>query len=253
MQKEVLRLSQAALSLVLPARCLSCGTIVADTGSLCSECWGQVSFLAPPLCRACGIPFPYEAVPDALCADCARVARPYERARAAIVYNDESRRLILGFKHGDRTEAAVLFAKWMARAGAPLLEEAELLIPVPLHWQRLFARRYNQAALLAHGLTKMTGVPTESRLLLRRRRTASQGHLSPQARRRNLAGAFMLAPRAEALLAGKSLLLIDDVMTSGATLDEAAKVLRKAGAASVNALTLARAVRSHPYSAERKN
>ncbi|HUA54513.1 MAG TPA: ComF family protein [Candidatus Sulfotelmatobacter sp.] len=230
----------AALDLLLPPRCLACGAMVEANGLLCPACWSGLSFIAPPLCESCGLPFAFAVAARTRCAACLADPPPFERARAALIYDDASRRLILGFKHADRTEAAPAFGRWLARAGAALLADADLVVPVPLHRWRLFQRRYNQAALLAHAVGGLAGRPVAADLLVRRRRTPSQGGLGRQGRRRNVAGAFALKPGQADRLRGRRILLIDDVHTTGATLLECARALRRAGAAAVDALTLAR-------------
>jgi ComF family protein len=225
-----------ALDAVLPPRCLSCGEIVVEAGVLCAACWRGVAFIAAPFCERCGLPFPHEAA--GICAACAAAPPHYDRARAVFRYDTASRELVIAFKHADKTHAAPAYGAWMRRAGAALLEEADLLVPVPLHWTRLFRRRYNQAALLAYAIDRGRVVPD---LLVRRRPTASQGHLGRSARSRNVTGAF--AVRSGAGVAGKRIVLVDDVMTTGATVGECARVLRRAGAARVDVLTLARVVR----------
>jgi len=234
------RLAGAALDLLLPPRCLKCGAAVTAAHALCPACWRGITFLGAPCCACCGLPFDYELGPEALCAACARELPAYARARAALRYDEESRRLILAFKHGDRLHLAPALAGWMRRAGAALLAEADIIVPVPLHWTRLFARRYNQAAILAHALGA-GGPPVLADALLRRRRTPSQGKRNAVARRRNVAGAFAAHPGRA--VAGKRVLLVDDVLTTGATVAECARVLKRAGAASVDVLTLARTVR----------
>ena len=195
------------------------------------------------MCAGCGVPFELPAEPGAKCGACLAEAPSYGRARSVFVYDQASRSLVLDFKHGDRTEAAPAFGAWLARAGAELLADADVLVPVPLHRWRLFRRRYNQAGLLAHAVARATGVPCVPDLLVRRRATASQGHLSRAGRARNVAHAFQARPGRTTLIAGKRILLIDDVLTTGATATECAAALRRAGAASVDVLTLARVVR----------
>lgn len=230
--------------LVLPPRCLACGTVVVPGGAVCPGCWARLSFLAPPHCACCGYPFDFDpGDPAALCGGCLRRAPVFARARAALVYDEASRPLLLGFKHGDQTHAADAYAAWMARAGAELLAEAELIAPVPLHRWRLLRRRYNQAALLALALGRASGVPTVPDLLLRRRATPRQGGLSRRARFLNVRGAFVVAPRQAGRVAGKRVLLIDDVLTTGATAEACARALRRAGARAVDLLTLARVVK----------
>ena len=234
---------RSLLNALLPPRCLACGGLVSAPGSLCPGCWRGIGFLAPPHCGICGLPFAYDPGPEVFCGACLRRRPDFDRARAVLRYDDHSRGLVLGFKHGDRTEAAPAFADWLERAGAELLAEADMVLPVPLHWRRLFARRYNQAALLAQALGRKTGLPYRPDLLQRRRHTPPQGRLSPAARKRNLRGAFAVEPRRRPEIRGRRLLLIDDVLTTGATLSACARVLRRAGAAQVDALVLARVVR----------
>ena len=237
------RIGRLALNAVLPPRCLKCGAVVDAPGTLCAGCWAEMRFLAPPLCACCGYPFEFELGEGALCGACARDRPPYERARAVLRYDDASKAVVLGFKHGDRTEGAPAYGRWLLRAGAELIAEAELIVPVPLHWLRLFVRRYNQAALLALALARLSGVAAVPDLLVRRRATPSQGRLSAGARRRNVAGAFAVRARRRDLLADRRVLLVDDVLTTGATAEACSRALLRAGAAAVDVLTLARVVR----------
>jgi ComF family protein len=236
-------LATGALDALLPPRCLACGGSVDRQGGLCPGCWGGLSFIVAPFCACCGLPFEFAVEGESLCGACAAEPPPYGRARAVLVYDDGSRPLVLGFKHGDRTHAARSFGLWLARAGAELLADADLLVPVPLHRWRLFRRRYNQAALLALSVGRQAGIRVVPDLLVRRRATASQGGLDRASRKRNVTGAFRLRRGAEPVVAGRRLLLVDDVLTTGATLTECAKILRRAGAARVDVLTLARVVR----------
>jgi ComF family protein len=236
------RAMRMAVDAVLPPLCLSCGSLVSEPGALCPECWGKVGFLAAPLCQCCGTPFEVELGPDALCGRCMDEPPVWRKARAVFRYEEASKPLVLRFKHADRIEGAPAFARWMARAGADLLAEADLLVPVPLHPLRLLARRYNQAAVLANALGKLAGRRVEPDALIRKRRTPVQGQLTREERRRNVKGAFAVRPRRLAALQGKTILLIDDVLTTGATAGECARVLTKAGAASVDVLTLGRVV-----------
>ncbi len=234
------RAGTAALDLLLPPRCLACGVLVDRNGVLCAACWSTLSFIAAPQCDSCGLPFAFEVAARTRCAACLADPPPFDRARAVLVYDDASRRLILGFKHADRTEAAPAFGRWLARAGSALLADTDLVVPVPLHRWRLFQRRYNQAALLAHAVGRLAGRPVAPDLLVRRRRTPSQGGLGRTGRRRNVAAAFALRAGHQDQIRGRRVLLIDDVHTTGATLAECARALRRAGAAGVDALTLAR-------------
>lgn len=232
------------LDAVLPPRCLACGAIVESQGRLCAGCWRSLTFLAPPQCRLCGYPLPH-ALPEApLCGACAVEPPAFDRARAALRYDEGARGLILAFKHADRTDSAPAFGRWLARAGAELLAGADLIAPVPLHRWRLLKRGYNQAAILARALARESGVPLVPDLLQRRRATRSQQGLSGQARLANVtAAAFRPHPWHKARLGGRRVVLVDDVMTTGATVGACAQVLRRAGAAEVEVLTLARVVR----------
>jgi ComF family protein len=214
--------------------------VVGDAGALCGECWKRIRFIGAPLCDRCGEPFEFDRVGAELCVSCMTDPPIYQRARAVFRYDEASRTLVLRFKHGDRTGAAPHFARWMARAGSELLAEADLLVPVPLHRWRLWRRRYNQAAMLAMALAKHTNRPALPDALERSRATPSQGTLGRGQRARNVQGAFRLR-RPEAVN-GRRVLLIDDVLTSGATVGECARTLLKGGARQVDVLSLARVV-----------
>ena len=236
------RFGRVVLDSLLPPRCLGCGALTEDTGLLCPNCWNRVTFIGPPQCAACGLPFEFDLDEDALCGACARHHPAFGRARAVMAYDDGCRSLILGFKHGDRTDAAPALGRWMVRAAADLVAAADLIVPVPLHWTRLFARRYNQAALLADRMGRETDIPVAPDLLVRRRRTPSQGGLGARQRRENLRGAIAVHPAWRRRLDG-NVLLVDDVLTTGATAEACARVLRRGGARRVDVLTLARVVR----------
>lgn len=230
------------LDAVLPPRCLKCGALVDRQGGICPDCWQGLRFLGTPACACCFLPFEFDQGPGALCAACVAAPPPFDRARAVLRYDEASRDLVLAFKHADRTASAPALAAWMARVGAELLVEADLIVPVPLHWSRLFARRYNQAALLALALSRVSGRPTQPDLLVRLRATAKQGHLGRLARQCNVAGAFAVNPRRAGEVAGRRILLVDDVITTGATISGCARVLRRAGASGVDVLAVARVI-----------
>ncbi|MGQ0675986.1 MAG: ComF family protein [Rhodospirillales bacterium] len=234
-----------ALDALLPPRCLACGAIVDEPGALCAPCWAKLAFISPPVCARCGLAFelpPQRESPanPVECAACAAGPPAFDRARAALAYDDQVKSLVLRFKHADATHAAPGLARWMARAGAELLAQCDLIAPVPLHRWRLLWRRYNQAALLALGLGRLARKPAVPDLLVRRRATPSQGRLGPAQRRANVAGAFAIRRGRADAIAGKRVLLVDDVLTTGATAEECAKVLKRAGAQAVDVLTLAR-------------
>lgn len=216
-----------------------------EQGGLCPACFSRLSFVTAPLCEVCGVPFPHDGTgsrqPEGFwCEACVAAPPAFSVARAALRYDDGAKALILPFKHRDRTELAKPLARHMARAGAGLLRAADLLIPVPLHRWRLFRRRHNQAALLAAQLSRISGKPFDPMLLRRVRATAPLGELGARQREAALAGAFGLAPTAGGKLAGQRVLLIDDVLTSGATADACSRVLLQGGAAAVGVLAAAR-------------
>jgi ComF family protein len=237
-------LGRRTLDALLPPRCLDCGLIVDQPGLLCLACWRKVELLASPWCGRCGDPLPHDMGPGAICASCAARPPEFDRARAVMRYGEASRRLVLRFKHADRTDATPAFGRWMARAGAELLADADLIAPVPLHRWRLLLRRYNQAALLAHALGHETGRTVVPDLLVRRRWTPSQGRKNRAQRFDNVSGAFRLRASRRELVRGRRVLLVDDVLTTGATVEACARALKRAGASAVDVLTLARVVRS---------
>lgn len=228
--------------LALPPVCLGCGRGLDAHAALCGNCWAGVDFIERPFCAITGLPFAYEAGEGAVSA--AAIANPpsYARARAVMRYNEGSTRLIHRFKYNDRMEAAPAFARWLVRAGADLLAEADMVAPVPLHKRRLFSRRFNQSAELSRAVAHLAGIACAPGLLVRVRATRPQVGLSGDARRRNVAGAFRLAPGAAPLVKDRRVVLIDDVMTTGATAEACARVLVAAGAAQVSVLCLARVV-----------
>jgi ComF family protein len=247
---DVTMLSQAravlrtALDAVLPPRCIKCGDFLDRENGLCPPCWQKLSWLSAPCCACCGQPFAFEAGSGTLCGACLQKHPAFDRARAVFRYDDESRDLILGFKHADRTELAPTLARWMARSGAALIADCALIVPVPLHWTRLAMRRFNQAGLLAQAIGRLADRPVEPQALTRRRATKSQGRLSRLARRKNVQGAMAVTERLVPRVADCRILLIDDVITTGATAETAAKALISAGAAAVDVLALAKVVRA---------
>jgi ComF family protein len=232
-----------ALDALLPPRCLACGALTGAEAALCAPCWNRLAFIEAPLCACCGRPFEFAMETGALCAGCVKARPVYERARAVLRYDDASRPLILGFKHGDRTDSVPALAQWLARAGAELVADADAIVPVPLHWWRLFRRHYNQAALLANELGRLADKPVLAEVVRRRRATSSQGKLGAAERRRNVAGAFAVLPGQTGAIRSRRLLLIDDVLTTGATAEAVAETLLEAGAHAVDLLVLARVVR----------
>lgn len=213
-----------------------------DADPIAKRMWADVTFLDAPWCETCGFPFEYAVQSGSLCARCS-VRRPaFDRARASMAYDDGSRALILSFKHGGRTEGLASFAAQMRRAGRDILNDTDLLVPVPLHSTRLVKRRYNQAALLARALAKITPAKFAPDVLFRTRRTESQGGFNARARVENVKGVFSVKRLNE--IKGRNLVLIDDVLTTGATLEACARTLKKAGAARVDGICLARVAKA---------
>lgn len=232
-----------AMNALLPPLCPVSNEEIENAGAVGPPGWTALQFIAAPCCARCGIPFAAEYGAGVECPSCIAAPPDFDSARAAVTYDDASHNLIVGFKHSDRTELAPMFARWMARAGGALINSASVLAPIPLHPRRLAARRYNQSLLLAAGIAELTPARLSVGDLIRRRATPPQKELSADARRRNVAGAFGLAKGAAARIKKAHIILIDDVLTTGATLSAAARTLKKAGAHRVDALVLARVVK----------
>jgi ComF family protein len=226
-----------ALDFALPPRCAGCGTIVAEVHSFCPECWRQIEFLGETGCRTCGLPL--EATEQTICAVC--LARPprIDRTRAAVAYGELARSLAIRLKYGRK----VAFARTMARYMAPLVGEGteRLLVPVPLHRTRLWTRGFNQSALVARELSRRLNIATDALALRRIRRTPPLKGMSPTQRRKTVAGAFRVRNRGA--VAGKTIILVDDVLTTGSTAEACALALKRAGAARVELVSWARVVK----------
>jgi ComF family protein len=207
---------------------------------LTAEAWRKVTFLEAPVCDGCGAPLDYDLGEAGRCPACLSRPRAFDRARAAVLYDEHSRDLVLQLKHADRTDLAGLFAAWLARSARDLLEDADVIVPVPLHRWRLMTRRFNQAAEIARPLARLCGLDYQPGVIVRRRATPTQGGRSGSGRRRNVSGAFAVPRRAWPKIAGKRLVLIDDVLTTGATAEGCARVLKAAGAARVHVAAVAR-------------
>lgn len=235
----------SAIDVILPPQSIVTGELRGDRDGVH---WSQVTFLDEPCCACCGLPFDFDVGKDSQCADC--IARPpaFDHARAAFVYDDASRKMVLAFKHGGRTEGLLMFAAQMKRAGRHFWPKADYLIPVPLHSSRLIKRRFNQSALLARKLAAIVPPSFEPDMLFRKRATPSQGAQTYKGRFRNVQGAFFVPPKMKYQLKGRRVVLIDDVMTTGATLQSCARTLKRAGASHIDVVTLARTVRNRPGS-----
>ncbi len=234
-----------AIDIVLPPRCVITGGMVERQGMIAPEGWAGLDFIGNPFCASCGISFEFEVEDKTHCAECLKDSPVFASARSALKYNDRSRDLILGFKHSDKIHAVQAFVPWLKRVGAEMIGEADFLVPVPLHRWRLLSRRYNQAAVIAFALGKDIGVKCLPDGLARVRATKSQGHMAMKERADNVRKAFAFNPRYAAQVKGKTIVLVDDVYTTGATVQECTKVLLKAGAKRVHVLTLARVVSSY--------
>ncbi|WP_213742455.1 ComF family protein [Bradyrhizobium sp. dw_411] len=233
--------ARLALDIALPTLCVACREPV-DGDGVCAACWAKLSFIAPPFCPRLGIPFVYDPGPDMLSMEAIANPPAYARARAAVRYDDVARTLVHALKYQDRTDLAPAMGRWMARAGRELLAEADVLVPVPLHWKRGWSRRYNQSGALARVIERQTGVKMSSEALRRVRPTQQQIGLSRKERASNVQGAFKVAADRQDLIRGRRVVLIDDVLTSGATVDACARALLRAKAASVDVLVFARVV-----------
>lgn len=231
---------QTALQLLYPPQCVSCGELVETDFGLCGTCWRDTPFIEGLCCDSCGVPLPGASDRAEFCDDCLTTARPWSRGRAAIIYRDNGAKLVVSLKHGDRHDIVRPAAIWLARAAQPLLDENMIIAPIPLHWSRLLKRRFNQSSLLASELAKRVDLLYCPDLLQRPVRTKPlRGH-DFNARFATLTGAIQPHPKRRDLMAGKTVLLVDDVMTSGATMTAATHACKAGGAKDVRVLTLTR-------------
>src|SRR5258708_23799768 len=234
-------ISGLALGVALPQLCAACREPVGGEG-LCAACWSKLSFTPPPYCERLGIPSPFDPGPGVLSMEAIADPPAYDRARAAVRFDEIARALVDAWKYGDRLDLAPMMGRWMANAGRELTREADLVVPVPLHWRRQWARRFNQSALLAEVIGKTNGVRVSHGALKRVKSTAQQVGLARSERALNVQGAFAVPADARIEVAGRRLVLVDDVLTSGATIEACTRALTRAGAAGVDVLVFARVV-----------
>jgi ComF family protein len=231
-----------AFDFALPPLCPACRSVLGDGGGLCAACWSKLTFIERPYCERLGTPFPYDPGPGVLSTQAVNAPPAFDRARAAVRYDEIAQTLVHGLKYSDRLDLAPIMGRWMAKAGGEILAEAHALVPVPLHWRRLWARRFNQAAALATAISSAKGPPVLGDALRRVRPTRQQVGLTRADRATNVQGAFRVPDDKRPLVRGKRVVLIDDVLTSGATADTCARALRHAGAVAVDVLVFARVV-----------
>jgi ComF family protein len=235
---------QALLHVIYPPQCLTCDERVTSDFGLCGTCWRETPFISGLVCDTCGTPLPGDDPGHAVkCDDCLSIPRPWSKGRAALIYDKNARHMVLALKHGDRLDLARPAAAWLLSAAAPILEPGMLVAPVPLHWFRLFRRKCNQAALLSAALAGMAGLAHCPDLLIRARHTGTQDHRDRAARMSNMKGAIRAHPGRSGQIPGRHVLIVDDVMTTGATFAAATEACLAAGARAVSVLSLARVTR----------
>lgn len=243
--RTAVRLTGGVLDVILPPTCCVCQTRLTTHYNLCAPCWLKIEFIGPPLCDRLGLPLPYGGTEAVISAEAIANPPVYNKARAAGIYTGTLKSLIHDFKFRDRQDVVPLLLRWLERAGDEFWLDAELLIPVPLHRYRILKRRFNQAAVLARSLSRRVDAAWSPDVLVRSRSTAQQVGLSPRQRQENVRGAFHVPSSKAHLVAGKSVILIDDVITTGATISECARALLLAGAKEVNVVVLAMVVAGH--------
>jgi ComF family protein len=241
--KQLLPILRIAADAAFPPRCPSCRAHVMADGNFCAECFGTLRLIASPMCACCGVPFIVAVEGVSQCPACLDSPPDYDAARAVMAYDAVSAPLISALKFHDQWAGLERYAGMMRSCGEVLLHGADLIIPVPLHWRRLWRRRYNQSALLAFRLSEMTNIPCVPTFLQRVQPTPPQMRLDRKTRLKNVARAFRVQPMAQEALAGKVVVLVDDVMTTGATVNACARVLKQAGASAVHVLVLAHTVK----------
>jgi ComF family protein len=242
--RGLMALARGGVNVLLPPHCMGCEMPVASTGTLCAQCWGKLRLIERPYCDRLGTPFAYDLGEGALSAEAIADPPPFGRLRAVSAYDDMARKLVHGLKYGDRLDLARWMARWMVRAGGEVVSGAGVIVPVPLHRRRLWSRRFNQSAMLALAIAEAAGKPFAPTALRRIRPTQQQVGLSARERAENVRGAFRVAEGERIAVAGRRVLLVDDVYTTGATMKAATRALMRAGAEAVDAIVFARVVRA---------
>jgi len=225
------------LNFLLPPHCPICHEKVIEPHAICGMCFSKLHFIGDNVCSVCGAPLPLKG--SKICGQCLQKKPAFNKAKSTLIYNETSKKLILPFKHSDHLELAPLIAKWMILCGKDLIQNRDIIMPVPLHKRRLFKRKYNQSAILSKIIAKQFCKDYQPSILQRIKNTPTQGHLNFKMRQKNIKGVFSVVNSNK--ITDKKILLIDDVYTSGATLNECAKVLIKSGAKQVDCLTFCRA------------
>ncbi|RFC66316.1 ComF family protein [Fulvimarina endophytica] len=233
-------LGRTVADLLFPPVCSACGVAVDQPAGVCPTCWSSLRFLERPYCDILCLPFPYDQPDQTVSPEAIADPPDFQRLRSVVLYDEKARRLVSALKYHDRLDLVPLMASWMVRAGREVLEDADLIVPVPLHRRRLLHRQFNQSAELARRIARLNGKDYGPTALVRKKATVSQVGLKRNQRRDNVKGVFETPPAARDLVRGRSILLVDDVFTTGATVGSATKALKRAGAGSVAVLTFAR-------------
>jgi len=241
--KIIKPITKKAIDIIFPPKCLSCKVYIESDGGLCHKCWEEIDFISSPQCYSCGTPFEIQTSNDNICGKCIATPPKYSMARSVLRYNEKSSKLITNFKYYDSTHACHHFARWLSRTGEDMIADTDIITPVPLHKMRLLTRRYNQCALLCNSLSELTGKVTYNNLLIRHKNTKPQAGLEFNKRINNVKSAFKINPDLIEQINNKNILLIDDVMTTGSTIDSCTKTLLKSGARNVYVLTIAMTVK----------
>ncbi|WP_366938471.1 ComF family protein [uncultured Bartonella sp.] len=239
-RKAFLKIGEHVMNFLFPPTCPGCGVFVEKTGTICPECWKQLHFITKPYCPVMGTPFTYDQGEGFLSGEAIQSPPPFTRARSVVAHFGLARSLVTRLKYGDRTELAPFMAEWMTIAGKELIESADIIVPIPLHYRRFLKRTYNQATELSRNIARSTGKPLQPFVLKRQKNTRQQVGLLKKARQRNMIGAFIVPEKEKAKIKDKRVLLVDDVFTTGATVRSATKALLRGGAKSVDVLTFSR-------------